>query len=230
MRAEWVPVSAAALVTGVMALVLAQMLNPAGPGESPAAQVFSAADNPGRWLAMSILFFIGAALLVLGVPAVTTLFEERRGRGLGLVGSAVFAVGCVGVGGIAALLLMFRALALQGVADSGAGSPEVTLVTEALDEGSLSLIVMLWSYGFMLGVVLIAFGLLRGKRVPRWVPLMLLAFVLVQLVTPLFDGEMLVRVVASVSLMLLAAGFTGVATNAASPRSRVPVTHALVRG
>lgn len=230
MRAEWVPVSAAALVTGVMALVLAQMLNPAGPGDSPAGQVVSAADSPGRWLAMSVLFFIGAALLVLGIPAIGTLFEERRGRGLGLTGAAIFAVGCVGVGGIAALMMMFRALALQGFEDGTVAPEDVDLVTAALDEGSLSLSVMLWSYGFMFGVLLIALGLLRGKRVPRWVPLTLLGFILVQLVTPLFEGDTLVRLMASGSLLLLAAGVTGMATNAASPRSHVPVTHTLVRG
>jgi hypothetical protein len=206
------------------------MLNPGGPGDSPGSQYLTAGDNAGRWLAMSVLFFIGAALLVLGTPAVTTLFEERRGRGLGLLGSAVFAVGCVGVGGIAALMLMFRALALEGYQGGTIPGEDVDLVVQALEEGSLALAVMLWSYAFMLGVVLIALGLLRGKRVPRWVPLMLLGFIGVQLVTPLFEGDTLVRVLASTSLLLLAAGFTGVATNAASPRSHVPVTHALVRG
>ncbi len=230
MRAEWVPVSAAALVTGVMSLVLAQMLNPGGPGDSLASQFLAAGDDAGRWLAMSVLFFIGATLLVLGTPAVTTLFEERRGRGLGLLGSAVFVVGCVGVGGIAALMLMFRALALQDYEGGTIPGENVDLVVQAVEEGSLALAVMAWSSAFMLGVVLIALGLLRGRRVPRWVPLMLLGFVAVQLLTPLFEGQTLVRVMASTGLLILAAGFTGVATNAASPRSHVPVTHSLVRG
>ena len=108
MRSEWLPASAAALVTGVMALILGQMLNPGGSESSPTAQLLVAAEYPGRWLAMSVLFFGGAAALVLGMPAVMSLFQEPRGRGLGMTGVAVFTIGCVGVGGLAALMLMFR--------------------------------------------------------------------------------------------------------------------------
>ncbi|HEX6246939.1 MAG TPA: hypothetical protein VFZ64_03635 [Nocardioidaceae bacterium] len=234
MRSEWVPVSAAALVTGVMALVLGQMLNPAGPGDSPARQVILAADHEGRWLAMSILYFTGAAAMVLGMPAVMTLFQERRGRGLGMVGVAVFTVGCVGVGGIAALMLMFRSLAITAfaggtVSSTAAGVTEVTLIRKALEEPGLMVALSVWAYGFMLGVLLMALALLRAKRVPAWIPALLIGFLAVQLVMPFVDSEVFSRVASAAGLLLLAAGFTGMATNAASPRSPVPVTHALVR-
>lgn len=233
MRSEWVPASAAALVIGVMSLVLGQMLNPAGPDDSPAAQVLVAADNEGRWLAMSILYFIGAGALALGMPAVVTLFQERRGRGLGLVGAAVFTVGCVGVGGIAAMMLMFRSLAITAFQGPTPETPrptqEITLMTQALEEPGLAISLSVWAYGFMLGVLLLALAMLRGKRVPTWIPLLLLGFLVVQVVVPLVDHETFSRVSSAGGLILLAGGFTGMATNAASPRSPVPVTHALVR-
>lgn len=227
MRSEWVPMSAAALVTGVMALVLAQMLNPGGSETSPTAQLLVAAEYPGRWLAMSILFFAGAAGIVLGMPAVMTLFQERRGRGLGLTGVVVLTVGCIGVGGLAALLLMFRALALEALQGGQAASGELTLVTSSLDETGLQVSLAVWVYGFLLGVLLIAVGLLRSRRSPTWVPALLLVFLALQVVQPLLGGGTDARVVAALGLVVLAGGFTGIATTATSPSSPVRVTQTL---
>ncbi len=229
MRSEWVPVSAAALVTGVMALILGQMLNPGGSEQSPAAQMIVAAQFPGRWLAMSVLFFGGAAALVLGMPAVLTLFQERRGRGLGIAGVSVFTVGCVGVGGLAALMLMFRALALQTLSTAAPDAREINLVTASLDDTGLKISLGVWVYGFMAGVLLIALGLFRSKAVPNWVPGLLMAFLAMQVVIPLLGEGTDARVASAVGLILLAGGFTGIATNATTPRNMsAPVTHSLV--
>lgn len=229
MRSEWVPLSAAVLVTGVMALVLGQMLNPAGAGVSPAERMVVAADSPGRWLAMSVLYFGGAAGLVLGMPAVMSLFHERRGRGVGTTGIVIFTVSCVGVGGIAAVMLMFRALALQVMASERLVAEEIGLVTGALEEPGLATTLDAWRYGFLLGVLLIAIGLFRGRRIGSWIPSLLAAFLVLQLARPLLGDGTPARLAAAVGLLLLAGGFTGMATNAASPRSTVPVTHRVVR-
>jgi hypothetical protein len=229
MRTEWLPVSAAALVTGVMALILGQMLNPGGSESSPAAQMMVAAEFPGRWLAMSVLFFGGAAALVLGMPAVMSLFQERRGRGVGMTGVAVFTVGCGGVGGLAALMLMFRALALETMGEETLiTAHEITLVTNALEEPGLAISLSVWVYGFMLGVLLIAIGLFRTRQVPAWVPGLLMGFLAVQVVLPLLGSGTDARIASAVGLILLAGGFTGIATHATSERGRVPVTHSLV--
>jgi hypothetical protein len=229
MRSEWVPLSAAALVTGAMALVLGQMLNPAGAGVSAAERMVVAADSPGRWLAMSVLYFGAAVGLVLGMPAVTALFHERRGRGVGVTGIVIFTVGCVGVGGMAAVMLIFRALALQMTASERLVADEIRLVTVALEEPGLAITLDVWRYGFLLGVLLIALGLFRGKRVGSWIPALLAAFLVLQLAGPLLGDGTPARLAAAVGLLLLAGGFTGMATNAASPRSPVPVTHRVVR-
>jgi len=230
MRSEWVPLSAAALVTGVMALVLGQMLNPGGSETRPADQLILAAEHAGRWLAMSLLFFGGASALILGLPAVMTLFTERRGRGLGMVGVAVFAVGCVGIGGLAALMLMFRALAIQSEKTEAVVTSEIHLVTAALDEPALMVSLSVWVYAFIAGVGLIAVALFRTRRTARWVPWLLIAFLATQVLMPFIGGGTIARVVSGGALVLLAAGFTGIATQATSPRSHVPVTHTLVRG
>jgi hypothetical protein len=228
MRSEWLPVSAAALVTGVMALILGQMLNPGGSESSPAGQMLVAAEYPGRWLAMSVLFFGGAVSLVLGMPAVMALFQERRGRGVGMTGVAVFTIGCVGVGGLSALMLMFRALALETMRGEAVVAREINLVTSALDEPGLAVSLGVWVYGFMAGVLLIAIGLFRARQVPAWIPGLLMGFLAVQVVVPFLGGGTGARIASAVGLILLAGGFTGIATHATSGRGRVPVTHSLV--
>lgn len=227
MRQDLVPVSAAALVTGVMALVLAQMLNPGGSESSPAAQLLVAAEYPGRWLAMSILYFGGAAAMILGMPAVTTLFQERRGRGLGTTGIAVFVVGCVGVGGLAAMMLMFRSLALEILSTQAPNASEITLVRDALKQPGLLVPLYIWVYGFIAGVLLIMLGLFRSKRVPGWVPSLLAGFLALQIVVPLLGDGVDARIASAVGLILLAGGFTGIATTAAGPRPNAPVTQSL---
>jgi hypothetical protein len=212
-----------------MALVLGQMLNPGGSESSPAGQMLVAAEFPGRWLAMSVLYFSGAALLILGMPAVMTLFQERRGRGLGITGVTVFTFGCVGVGGLASLMLMFRALALEFVSAQTLADEEISLVTASLDDPGLAISLNVWVYGFLAGVLLMALGLFRARAVPAWVPWLLVAFLAMQVVMPFLGHGTPSRIASAVGLILLAGGFTGIATNAASPRSAVPVTHSLVR-
>lgn len=227
MRSEWVPVSAAALVTGVMALVLGQMLNPAGNENSPSAQLLVAAEYPGRWLAMSILFFGAAAAIVLGTPAILMLFQDKRGRGLGVFGVVALAIGCVGVGGLAALMLMFRALAIKALERGEASAREMELVTSALEETGLQISLTVWVHGFLLGILLIALGLLRSRRTPAWVPGLLLAFLAMQVVLPFLHGGTDARIASALGLILLAGGFTGIATNATSPQSPVRITQTL---
>lgn len=229
MRSDWVPVSAAALVTGVMALVLAQMLNPSGPNASPADQLIVASANPGRWLAMSVLFFGGAVSLILGMPAVLTLFDSARGRGLGLVGVVVFTVGCVGVAAMAALMLMFRALALEALSSDRVEGTELLLVSASLENTGLKVMLTLWGWGFLAGVLLIALGLLRSKATAAWVPGLILLFLAEQVVLPVVHADSAEKVVASLGLMLLAAGFTGVAMAATAPERRVRVVGTLRR-
>lgn len=210
-RSEWIPVSASALITGAMALVLAQMLNPMGSDNSPVKQLEIAADSPNRWLAMSILFFIAAVGLVLGMPSVMVLFTGRRGRALGMLGVGVLTLGCMGVAGLSAMMLFFRSLALEGTLKAS----EVTAVVE---EPGMVVMLNVYVYGFLGGVLIIAAALFRAKQTPVWVPILLVAFLAIQPLIPLAGP-----VLSAVGLMTLAAGFTGIATSANTPARRAVV-------
>jgi hypothetical protein len=211
MRPQWIPASAGALVTGVMALVLAQMLNPTGGDESVAEQLTIAADNANRWLAMSVLFFFSAAALLFGMPAILSLFQAPRGRGLGVAGVGLFALGCLGVATLGGLMLFFRALAV-GQAIQGTEMERVVAVP------SFAILVGALVYTFLAGVLVIAVALLRARITSVWVPVALLAFLAVQLVVPVAGP-----LAALLGLLVLAAGFTGIAVASTAPGRHVAV-------
>ena len=154
---------------------------------------------------MSVLWSVSAAGFVLGCPAII-LALVKRGRALGYVGVTLFAIGAIGLTGFAALSLMFRSMAEAGVAAS-----QVEIV---LADGGLRIMEAVWIIGLFGGLVVIALALLAGRALPIWIPLMLIAFVGIQL---LFDDIELVQKVGWVTLAL---GFTGIAIEVAAPPNR----------
>jgi hypothetical protein len=211
MRNDWVPLSASALVIGAMALVFGSILNPAPPGATT-AETLRVVDTAGaRWLAMSVMYLFGSLALTMGLPAILTLFQ-RRGHRLGMTALAVFAIGAIGTCGYAMLLVFFRALVIAG-AVRGAALDEVTA-----DKG-LAIFLTGWVACFYGGVLLLAIALYVARTVPRWVPGLLLLFVVM---LP-FSAE-IGRVGTALQVMGLAVAFTGIAM-AAVTSAQVPVLH-----
>lgn len=208
MRNDWVPASAALLVTGAMALALAALMTPTGSSGSETLQLVR--ENDSRWLAVCAIYFLAAAMLILGLPSLLTLLVDR-GRYVGLAGIVALAVGFLGVAGYAMLLVFFRALVVTDA-----------LVDRSIDavseEAGLVVFLYGWIGAFYLGELLIAVALLRARSVPRWVPLVMLLHVVA---LPL--GSVLPDTVARGTNLVFALAFAGVGMQAAStvtPKSR----------
>src|SRR5262245_42069604 len=107
MRVDWVPFSASGLVAGATALSIGALLMP--QAEEASDMLRLADQEGGRWMAVSLLYFAASVALVIGLPAILTLFD-RRGFRTGLTAVGVFTVGCVGIAGFAMLLVFFRSL------------------------------------------------------------------------------------------------------------------------
>jgi hypothetical protein len=166
---DWLPVSAAALVTGAMALLLASVLTRSG---SDAATTYAIAqEQSGRWLGGAIAYFGASVGLILGLPTIVVLLQGR-GRRTGLAACVVLAIGYLGTAGYAALLIFFRAL----VVTDGVTVADVEAVN---DERGLLGFVVAWIGAFYIGELLLAIALLRaGADVcPRWIPVLLLLHV-----------------------------------------------------
>ena len=207
MRIEWLPISASALVTGVMALVLGALLNPSVQEQDPAATLEVVSQHGGRWLGMAVLFFLASVALTLGLPAMLTLFTGR-GRVLGLLGAGIFSVGAIGTSGYAMLMVFFRALVMN---DAVRSAPLDAVVGDA----GLRIFLYTWVGCFYGGLFVIALALFRARKTALWVPALLLVYLAT---TPLANQAG--RVGMTVQLLLLAIAFTGVATAANAPGQR----------
>ena len=198
MRSDWVPLSASALVIGAMALVFGLLLNPAEAGASSAETLRVVDEDSARWVAMSVMFVLASICLTLGLPSVLTLFG-RRGRKLGITALAVFAVGAIGTCGYAMLMVFFRAIVVAGALRAGA-------LDEVTHERGLTLFLNGWIVGFYGGIALLAVALYVARSVPRWVPALLVVFVVL-----LPFSTSLGRAGGAIQVMALAVAFTGIA-------------------
>ena len=206
MRWDWIPLSASALVVGVMALAFGALLNPVPAGGDSAQTVATVAMAGSRWLGMAVMYFLASVTLTLGLPAVLSLFEVRA-RALGVIAVSVLAVGFIGTSGYAMLLVFFRALVRADAVRTGS-------LTEVTEDLGLSIFLFGWVAAFYAGVLLIALALLLAHRTPLWVPILLVGFVAVFPVV-----EDLGRVGQAVQVMALAFAFTGIAIEAVHPRA-----------
>jgi hypothetical protein len=202
---DWLPVSAALLLTGALALCLGGFLLP--ESESTAESLRIVDENGGRWMAAAVIFFIASICLSLGLPAAMTLYQGR-GWAVGVAAAVVLEVGFIGTAGFAMLMGFFRALVVTE-----------TIKSQGLDDiatdAGLAVFLYAWIAGIYLGELLLAIALLRAGTTPRWVPFALIAHVL----TFPISG-MLPEYLSKATVLLLVLGFAGVAINATSPQNR----------
>jgi hypothetical protein len=207
---DWVPVSAALLVTGAMAISLAALLSPTGGSDS--SETFQLVqEHDERWMVVAAIYFLASVTLTLGLPAALTLFEGR-GRRLGMVSGVVLAVGFIGTAGYAMLMVFFRALVItESIRSQG--------IDEVTHENGLSVFLYGWVAAFYLGELLLAVALLRAGTTPRWVPFLLLGHVLTLPLAPVLPES-----IARTSVLLVAVGLAGVAVQAVARDTRRQLT------
>lgn len=202
MRNDWVPASAALLVTGAMALALASMLTPTGSSGSETLQLVRQDDH--RWLAVSAIYFLAAAMLMLGLPSLLVLLPGR-GWYAGVAGVVALAIGVLGLAGYAMLLVFFRALVVTDALVDGS-------IDAVSEETGLLVFLLGWILAFYLGELLLAIALLRARTVARWVPLLLLLHVALLPLTGALPDP-----VSRASVLVLALAFAGIGIRAANP-------------
>lgn len=207
MRWDWIPLSAAALVVGAVALAFAALLNPVPTGGDAAETVATVSMAGGRWLLMGVMYFLASVALTLGLPAVLSPFAVRA-RALGVLAVAVLAIGFVGTSGYAMLLVFFRALVREDAIRTG------SLDSVTSDVG-LGIFLWGWVGAFYGGVLLLALALLVARRTPVWVPLLLVVFVAL---LPLGGTSRAVPVVQTLLMAIAFVRLASVAVNGASRR------------
>jgi hypothetical protein len=208
MRVDWVPFSASGLVAGATALSVSALLMPQAEEAQDMLQLVQ--DEGGRWMAVSLLYFAASVALVIGLPAILTLFE-RRGFRTGLTAVGVFTVGCVGIAGFAMLLVFFRALVVTNAIDA-------ETIDAVGSEAGLAAVLYGWIAAFYLGELLLSIALFRARTTPLWIPAILLLHVLLFPVSSLLPAEL-----QSMTTLLVTVGLCGVGITANQNASRVLV-------
>lgn len=190
----------AGLVLGPLLLTVDDLVKPEG-GDGAAGMAEAVASAPTAWLVGWTLTMLGAAALVPGVAALSSL-ANRRGVALTTIGAVVLGAGLLGTVGLAASNLV-----LEPVVGGDPGAA-VAVIDRMNESAALLVVFLLYLPGRFLGLPLLLGGLVRAGRAPWWsfaagVASVLVAFVLAGVV-PEADA------VSSV-LMLLA--FGGVLTH-----------------
>jgi hypothetical protein len=202
---DWLPISAALLVTGALALCLGSFLLPSSDGTADTLRIVQ--EQGGQWLTVAAIFFIASVCLTLGLPTILTLFD-RRGWMLGMVSAIVLEVGFIGTAGFSMLMVFFRSLVItDALRDQG--------LEDATSEAGLTVFLYVWIVGLYLGELLLGIALLRARATPRWVPFVLIAHA-ASVVVSSFLPELLSKAL----ILLLVAGFCGMAIQATQPGSR----------
>ena len=150
---------------------------------------------------MSGLYVLASVSLILGLPAVLSIFDSRGARAA-LVGAGFFVVGCIGTVAYAVLLAVYRALSL--------GDLEAVGLADLAGDTGISVILYTWVLAFALGELVLALALVRAQRVPRWVPALLVLHVGLSPLAPVLP-ELLAVVVAL--LVTIAFAALGIAAN-----------------
>lgn len=204
---DWLPVSAALLLTGALALCAGAFLLPSSEGGDATDTLRIVHESSGQWMAAATVLFLASVCLTLGLPAIMTLIQ-RRGWRVGVVSGIALEIGFLGTAGFAMLMVFFRALVET---DSIATGNFDAVASEA----GLAVFLYVWIVGLYLGELLLAIALLRARTTPRWVPLTLALHV----VTSLVSGA-LPDVVGKATALLFLLAFAGIAIQATTPDTR----------
>lgn len=202
MRSDWLPPSASALVVGAMALVLGYLLNPLSQETGDIGEAVALAEQAdGRWLGTAFLLFFASVCLTLGLPALVSLFD-RRARRFGAVAVGVFSVGTIGLSAYGMLLVFLRAAMLNDLV-------KVDRLEQVTQDTGLLVFLGAWIACFYVGLLLLGAALFLARTTPRWVPLLLVAYVVSQVV-----GDVLGDLGTVLQFFVLAIAFTGAAVSA----------------
>ena len=198
-RTDWLPFSAALLLTGSLALALGSILTPSTEGTADTLR--SVQEQSGQWMAVSAIYFVSAVFLTLGLPTALAMLQAR-GRQLGYASAIVLELGFLGTAGYAMLLVFFRALVEAGtVSDAD--------LDRVLQDPGLIVFLSGWIVAFLVGELLLGIALLRARTVPRWVPLLLILHVV-----SLPVARVLPDMVGKATILFFVAGMAGIAITA----------------
>ena len=154
-------VAGACMVVAPFVLLVAMVVHPASDMDE-ATQVATIADNLDAWYVAHLLAFVS---IVLVIPAVLGLMHMLRERqvALGHVGGGLAILGLLAFTGLVAMELV-----LWQMAGAGNTAETVALLERLNETAGIVIPFVLLSFGFALGMAVLAVGLYRARAVQSW--------------------------------------------------------------
>jgi hypothetical protein len=154
-------IAGACMVVAPIVLLVATVIHPASDTDE-ATQVATIADNLDAWYAAHLLALVSIVLMVPALLGLMHMLRERQVT-LGHVGGGLAMLGLLAFVGIVAMELVMWQLASDG--DTAAA---VSLLNGLNESAGILIPFALVSFGFSIGMALLAVGLYRARVVQSW--------------------------------------------------------------
>ena len=151
------------LIAAPVVLLVGAVVHPQVEDEG-AAHLAVVADNPDRYYAAHAIILAGLALFLPAVLGLMHLLRERA-TAFGHVGGGLAMIGLFGATAV---------VAVDGIAVSQMGQPEASaeemaaLLDRIKESAGLRAVAVVGAVSFLLGVLLLAYGLRRARAVQPW--------------------------------------------------------------
>jgi hypothetical protein len=151
------------LIAAPVVLLVGALVHPQGR-DAAAAHLAVVADNPDRYYAAHAILLGGLALLLPAILGLMHLLTERA-TAFGHVAGGLAMIGLFGATAV---------VAVDGIAVSQMGQPQANaeemaaLLDRIKDSAGLRAIAVVGALAFVLGMLLLAYGLLRTGAVQPW--------------------------------------------------------------
>jgi hypothetical protein len=151
------------LIAAPVVLLVGALVHPTSKDDA-AAHLAVVSDNPDRYFAAHTILLAGLALFLAAVLGLTHLLRERM-TAFGHVGGGLAMIGLLGATAL---------VAIDGIVASQMGQPEAraeemaALLDRIRESAGLRAVAMVGAVGFLLGMLLLAYGLWRARAVQSW--------------------------------------------------------------
>jgi hypothetical protein len=192
-------VASLCLIAAPAVLFAGGLSHPRGE-DAAAAHLAIVAQNPNRYYAAHAILLAGLALFLGAILALVHLIGERPAV-LGPLGGGLAMIGLLGATAIVAMDGLVTSQMAQPEADRG----EMAALLDRIKEfAGLRAIAGVSAIAFLLGMLLLAYGLWRTARPPRWTASAIAAGAIVFLIAQVTDNPLIFALAFAVYLVALA--------------------------
>jgi hypothetical protein len=167
--------------------------------DAGAAHLTVVAENPDRYYAAHAILLAGLALFLPAVLGLMHLLRERA-TAIGHVGGGLAMIGLFGATAV---------VAVDGIAVSQMGQPEASaeemaaLLDRIKESAGLRAVAVFGAVAFLLGVLLLAYGLWRARAVQAWVAGGIAAAAIVVFIGQVTDNRLIFAIAFAIYLVAL---------------------------